>query len=187
MKKLSILFCTIVFFGALAAHSACSCGGVGCDSCAVPAPCDSCCPAAPAPCDTGDEVTCKLPICNLCECPCSKITKEEIYKKLCLTQCQIDQACALHEKYKSDTQCIRDSLKCEEDKLCALKAKCASKCEIKVQKKKVKELKNRLKCFCKDYEEQFLCLLTSEQQACYKKLKKTEKCKCKCKKDKCCN
>lgn len=189
MKKLLFLFCTIICFGAIVAHAE-SLSMQECDSCVMaPEPCGCAVPVA-ATCDTGSEVTCKMPICNLCDCgcgcPCHKLSKDEIYQKLGLTQCQIDQANALYEKYKCDTQTIRDTLKCEKDKLCEMRQSCASKCAMDSQKAKIKDLKKRLKGYCKNFEKDFLCMLTMDQQDCYKKLKKEQKSKCKCKKNECC-
>lgn len=184
MKKLLLLFSTVLVFGTMAACAE-SLSMQECDNCIMaPDPCGCAAPIA-TPCDTGSDVTCKMPICNLCGCecgcPCHKLSKDEIYQKLCLNQCQIDKADALYEKYKCDTQTIRDTLKCELDKLCQLKQSCASECAIDAQKLKVKMLKRQLKCFCKNFEKDFLCILTPDQQNCYRKIKKEEKCKCKCK------
>ena len=188
MKKPIMLFCTFLLFGTIAANAE-NLSMQECDMYVEAPQVFGCAAPTPAPCDTGDEVTCKMPICNLCgcecDCPCFKYTKEDIYKKLCLSQCQIEKANALYEKYKCDTQCIRDSLKSEEDKLCCLKQNCAQKCEIQDQKKKIENLQKTLKCFCKDLEKNFICILSTDQQSCYKKLKQEQKKNCKCKKNKC--
>lgn len=188
MKKLLSLFFVIVCCSVIAAKADIL-SMQECDDFVMASDVCGCAAPVSTPCDTGNEVTCKMPICNLCDCeckcPCFKITKEEIYKKLCLSPCQVDRANALYDRYKCDTQCIRDSLKCEQDKLCELKKRCAEKCQVAAHEKKLKELQKRLKCLCKDFEKDFLCVLTSEQQICYKTIKKEEKSKCK--KSKCCN
>ena len=187
MKKFSMLICAIAFFSALSSYAACPCQSTpeAVPVAACPAsPCstcekaDSCCPAAPA-CPVDENITCKSPICSLHPCLCNKVSNEEIYKRLCLNQCQIDKACALHEKYKCNTQPIIDSLHCECKKLKELKARCASKCEIHQTKKNIKDLKYKLKCNCNSYEEDFKCLLTPAQLDTYNIIKKEQKCKCK--------
>lgn len=173
MKKLSALLFTFVFLGAIAAFAACPCQQPACDepcgAAATPAPLCESCPAVP--CEEECKPACP---CHPCPCLCKKMTQEELYKKLCLSECQLEKAEALYDKLKCDTQDLREKLQCEKDKLCTLKEKCASKCEIKAQKNKIKALKKDLKCFCDNYEAQFECILTKEQKTCYKKIKKAE-------------
>lgn len=184
MKKLLFLLSTILCFTAVNAHTQ-NLAMQECDTC-IMAPEPSGCTPVTSLCGINNEITGKIPVCNLseCECPCHKLTKEELYQKLCLTKCQIDQANALYEKYKCDTQGITDTLKCEKDKLCQLEQSCSSKFIIDAHKKKVKNLKKKLKCFCEKFEKDFLCILTMDQQNHYKEMKKQQKNRCK--KSECC-
>lgn len=161
MKKLAILLCTITFMGNLAANATCPC-------------------KTDTTVDTTNSETAKpcsdVPEEKPCRC---RLTQTELYKKLCLDQCQIDKASCLFNKYKSEAKEIKEALKCEKNKLCQMIQSCAASCEIKEQKAKIKDLKHALKEKWNCYDEQLKEIFTTQQLKEFKAIKKQEKARCK--------
>ena len=95
-----------------------------------------------------------------------------LFTQMKLSNTQICAAEKIQDKYDLEVYSLNDRIKCEEEKLCKMEAKCCKASEIRKQKKSIKKLKNERKKICKCYEEQFMSILSSDQQKSYKKYKK---------------
>lgn len=181
MKKLALLLCSIVFMGALATQAACPCKTeIAADPpcCETPVPC---CETPKPCCSAPDENIVKQDSC------CWGMTQVELFNRLCLSQCQMEKACCLYNKYRYDAADIKDRLTCAKNKLCLMLKGCATPCEIKCQQKKIRDIKNDLEEKWDCYEDQLKGILTKQQLKCYKKINKEENSKYKkLMKNKCC-
>ncbi len=212
MKKLSLLLCSMVFMSAMATQAACPCKTTvpckpPCEApaapvcttptvtppcacpCATPAPCP-CATPAPCPCVApADPCNCKVPTEAVVkeESSCYQLSQCDLFKKLCLDSCQLEKAKCLYSKYLCDTTPLKDRLKCEKEKLCKMVKGCATPCEIKEQKKLIKDIKQDIKDKWECYQNSLKELLTKDQLKEYKKITKEENKKYKqLKKNKCC-
>ncbi len=189
MKKLFALCCTLLFTGTLLSHAACPCQVQTPGCCEKPKETCGCPCQTPQPKCCDDKSNCCTPDENVIkeESCCYPMSQTELFKKLCLDQCQMDKACCLFEKFKCDVQPLKDSLKCEKEKLCKMIRCNASKCEINAQKEKIKTLKRDIKGKWECYEDSLKCILTKCQLKEYKKIKKEQNKKYKkMKKGNCC-
>lgn len=103
----------------------------------------------------------------------------ELYKKLCLNQNQTVKAQAIDNKYFDEIEQLKECYvqeKCKYEKL-----KCAKACrqEIRCQKDKMNDAKDRLKKKQEEYCDCFKALLTSCQLKDFKKMHKDYDCTCK--------
>ncbi len=210
MKKLSLLLCSMVFISAMASEAACPCKTTT-KPCTPPceAPAAPVCttpnvtPPCPPPCATPCPPPCPAPCTNVennscgCKVPTEAVIKEEsncyqlsqcdLFKKLCLNQCQFDKANCIYNKYLCDTESIKKRLACEKQKLCEMIKGCATPQEIKNQKKTIKNVKKDIKEKWACYQENLKELLTKDQLKKYKEITKEESKKYKqLKKGSCC-
>lgn len=179
MKKLSALICALILSTGLASFAACPCGKSpdvkSCDTCSKVPACEkpSCVTPCPTPCETPKtDDCCPQPkqCCETDECDvvkqqskCWPLSQTELFKKLCLGNCQYDRACCLYKKFLEKNAPLIERLRCEELKLCQLDTKCNGNKAVRDQKHTIKNVKKQMKTNWKEYQEDLKCVLTPEQ------------------------
>ncbi len=122
-----------------------------------------------------------------CEPPCAvedECTMKEkfwtkraaLYKQLCLTEAQCQQAKCIDEKFFTDFYPLKKCYKEEKCKLYQMECSNACSSDIRCQKKKVRALKKQIKEMKKNHKDNFKCILNDCQKKQFRKIK-DKKCK----------
>ncbi len=161
MKKINLLI--IALFCCLSMNAFAE------DGCKTPCP-------APSPCEKPKPEPCEKKMYSR-PCPvetflCTEKAKDCLFDAANLSESQLCAANKIQDKYELEVLSLNERIKCEQERLNSLKRSCASKSEMRKQKKIIEELKNDRKDICKCYEAQFRDMLSSEQWSAYKNAKK---------------
>jgi len=169
MKKFYLLFLALMCLCSMNVFADCNCPEHNVyqtgQNCA--APCPKQVPACQKPCDKPKKKLCPEE-CFLC----TNKSMESLFSCAGLSDTQICTAMKIQDKYALEVLSLNEKIQCEQEKYEYLTSNCASKSELRKQKKIVKELKKERKKICKCYEEQFMELLSKDQLKAYKKAKK---------------
>ena len=153
MKKISLLIVALFCWVSMSAFAE--------DDCKAPCP-------KPAPCEK-KMYTRPCPVENFL---CTNKSKECLFDAAGLSDSQRCTANKIQDKYEVEVLSLNEKIKCEQERLNTMKRNCATKSEMRKQKKLIEELKKDRKDICKCYEAEFRDMLSSEQWSAYKKAKK---------------
>src|SRR5574344_1145303 len=118
------------------------------ESCDCPKSCEECAKAADAMCGT-----------------CEDKKLEEFYCRLKLSDCQKDAARNLREKYKCETDAIKDKMKTDKGCLCdAISASCLDKAAVREGERTLRQDRRDMKTHLKKIDKEFKCILDCGQQ-----------------------
>lgn len=180
MKKIYLLFLTLMCLCSLSVYADSPCDnemgvsprtGSACEK-PCPKPCEK---TYTTPCQKPCEPKCPQTYTRECNSECFLCTNKNMnsmYSELNLSETQICTTMKIQDKYNLEVLSINERIACEEENLNRLAASCTKGKQFRDQKNLIKDLKKKRKEICKCYEKQFEAILSDPQKRAYRKYKR---------------